>query len=67
MFDTQRIIDADWTKDGWEIMIRFTAEDAETAWSGVSDTELPNILGSFIAQSLIAERTQHDKSSPYPE
>jgi hypothetical protein len=56
MFSTQLIVDADWTAEGWEIVVRFDADSMEAAWSGVSDADLPGLIGEAMADAVAADR-----------
>lgn len=49
-------LDADHTEHGWEIVLRFDSDDCEGAWTGVTDKQLPEIVGPHIAAALIQER-----------
>jgi hypothetical protein len=60
MYDGQLIIDADMTDFGWEIVLRFDAESMETAWSDLSDAQLPEAIGAAAAAALIADRDRKD-------
>jgi hypothetical protein len=65
MYSGQLIIDADYATDRWEIALRL--ESLAVAWSGVSDVELPEVIGHSAALSLITDRdssvTLHSESA----
>lgn len=46
----------DFEDAGWEIDLRFTPEDSEGHWVGVTDESLSVIVGENLAHALIADR-----------
>jgi hypothetical protein len=56
MFSSALILDADHGPDGWEVALRYDAESLEEAYAGLTDEELPGVVGPVIARLLIAER-----------
>lgn len=55
-FCSALIVDADCNECGWEICFRFGPDSLEEAYTDLSDSELPSVVGEAMARILISER-----------
>lgn len=64
-YSGQVVIDADITEHGWEVTLRYSPEDAISAWSGLAgDLELTAIahsIGNAVVKALIADKNEQVK------
>jgi hypothetical protein len=76
LYSGQMIVDADMTRQGWEIVLRFDAESAEAGWAATNENVyldddalrvMAPHIGTTIIEALIADRKQQEVTPGYRE